>query len=78
MSTRNSTQATGNIQVKLGFVQPPNTTSLMDFGEIYSELVKRTRPSLVSAPPVRSYHLPRSYMRGALAAVKLTRRVPHI
>ena len=54
VSTRNSTQATGNIQVKLGFVLPPNTAPLMDFGEIYSELVNRTRPSLVSAPPVRT------------------------
>ena len=48
------TPATGDVQVKLGFVQPPNTTTLMEFEEIYSELVKRTRPSLVSAPPVRT------------------------
>ncbi|TBU65187.1 hypothetical protein BD310DRAFT_305289 [Dichomitus squalens] len=67
VSTRNSTQATGNIQVKLGFVPPANTATLMDFGEIYSELVKRTRPSLVSAPPVRSHYLPHACMRGARA-----------
>ncbi|KAH9847969.1 hypothetical protein C2E23DRAFT_713337, partial [Lenzites betulinus] len=48
-SIRNSTPATGSIQLKLGFVQPPNTTSLMDFGKIYAELVKRTWPNLVSA-----------------------------
>ncbi len=54
ISTRNSTPATGNVQVKLGFVSSPNTAALMDFEEIYSELVKRTRRSLVSAPPVRS------------------------
>ncbi|KAI8980012.1 C2 domain-containing protein [Trametes punicea] len=53
VSTRNSTHATGSIQLKLGFVAPSNTTS-MDYGDIYSELVKRTRPSLVSAPPVGS------------------------
>ncbi|KAH9854778.1 hypothetical protein C2E23DRAFT_883346 [Lenzites betulinus] len=50
-STRNSTPATCSIQLKLSLVQPPNTTSLMDFGEIFAELVKRTRPSLVSAAP---------------------------
>ncbi|RPD72323.1 hypothetical protein L226DRAFT_524683 [Lentinus tigrinus ALCF2SS1-7] len=54
VSTRNSTPATGGVQVKLGFVVPPNTAALMDFAEIYSELVKRTRPSLVSAPPLAS------------------------
>ncbi|KAI0326469.1 hypothetical protein GY45DRAFT_1328911 [Cubamyces sp. BRFM 1775] len=64
VSTRNSTQATGSIQVKLGFVTPPNTTPLMDFGEIYSELVKRTRPSLVSAPPTEGIGTIRSNQEG--------------
>ena len=43
---------TGTIQVKLGFVEVAHTQCLMDFHEIYSELVRRSRPSLVSAPPV--------------------------
>ncbi|KAI0771332.1 phosphatidylserine decarboxylase-domain-containing protein [Trametes elegans] len=64
VSTRNSTQATGSIQVKLGFVSPPNTTALMDFAEIYSELVKRTRPSLVSAPPTEGIGTIRSNQEG--------------
>ncbi|KAI0706958.1 phosphatidylserine decarboxylase-domain-containing protein [Earliella scabrosa] len=65
VSTRNSTQATGNIQVKLGFVPPPNTAALMDYAEIYSELVKRTRPSLVSAPPTEGIGTIRSNQAGA-------------
>ncbi|KAI0671294.1 phosphatidylserine decarboxylase-domain-containing protein [Trametes maxima] len=64
VSTRNSTPATGSIQIKLGFVTPPNTTSLMDFAEIYSELVKRTRPSLVSAPPTEGIGTIRSNQEG--------------
>ncbi|KAJ2973380.1 hypothetical protein NUW54_g12074 [Trametes sanguinea] len=64
VSTRNSTPATGSIQVKLGFVMPANTTSLMDFGEIYSELVKRERPSLVSAPPTEGIGTIRSNQEG--------------
>ena len=52
VSTRNPTQARGNIQVKLGFVAPSNAFSLVDYGDIFAELVKRSRPSLVSAPPV--------------------------
>ncbi|RPD72321.1 hypothetical protein L226DRAFT_537138 [Lentinus tigrinus ALCF2SS1-7] len=64
VSTRNSTPATGNVQVKLGFVVPPNTAALMDFAEIYSELVKRTRPSLVSAPPTEGIGTIRSNQEG--------------
>ncbi|KAI0364493.1 hypothetical protein BV20DRAFT_974427 [Pilatotrama ljubarskyi] len=64
VSTRNSTPATGSIQVKLGFVSTPNTTSLMDYSEIYSELVKRTRPSLVSAPPTEGIGTIRSNQEG--------------
>src|ERR1700722_955445 len=52
VSTRASTHVTGSVQVKLGFVSAPNTPSQMDFDEVFSELVKRSRPSLVSAPPV--------------------------
>ena len=52
VSTRQSTPPTGTIQLKLGFVHPPSTTALMDFAEVYNDLVKLSRPSLVSAPPV--------------------------
>lgn len=52
MSTRANTPGTGSIQLKLGFVPTPNSQNLMEFDEIFSELVKRSRPSLVSAPPV--------------------------
>jgi phosphatidylserine decarboxylase len=40
------------MQVKLGFVDAANPQSLMDFKDVYTELVRRSRPSLVSAPPV--------------------------
>jgi phosphatidylserine decarboxylase len=60
VSARASTPATGTIQIKLGFVEAPNTQSTMDFQEIYTELVRRSRPSLVSAPPVRLYSHPNS------------------
>ena len=43
----------GAVQIKLGFVTPPHSGTLLDFDEIFSELVRRSRPSLVSAPPVR-------------------------
>ncbi|KAI0749177.1 phosphatidylserine decarboxylase-domain-containing protein [Daedaleopsis nitida] len=64
VSTRNSTPATGDVQLKLGFVASPNTTALMDFAEIFSELVKRTRPSLVSAPPTEGIGTIRSNAEG--------------
>lgn len=53
VSTRTSIPPCGSITVKLGFVHPPSTSALMNFAEIYSDLVKLSRPSLVSAPPVR-------------------------
>lgn len=61
VSTRANTPSTGSVQIKFGFVLTPNSNNLMEFDEIYSELVKRTRPSLVSAPPVKS-HLLRLYL----------------
>lgn len=67
-STRENTPPTGSIRVKLGFVEPPNTQSLMSFEDVYSELVKRSRPSVMSAPPVRpppSLHLRRAYVSRA-------------
>lgn len=56
VSTRTSTQATGTIQVKLGFVQPPNAPTSRSFSDIYADFLKLSRPSLVSAPPVRHPH----------------------
>ncbi|RDB27431.1 Phosphatidylserine decarboxylase proenzyme 2 [Hypsizygus marmoreus] len=50
-STRANTSATGAVELKLGFAAPANAQTELDFGEIYRELVKRSRPSLVSAPP---------------------------
>jgi phosphatidylserine decarboxylase len=54
ISTREGTPNSGTIQIKLGFVPTANAQNLMEFDEIYSEFVKRSRPSLVSAPPVRN------------------------
>jgi hypothetical protein len=53
ISTRAKTISAGSVQIKLGFTPAPNSNNLMDFDEIYAELLKRSRPSLVSAPPVR-------------------------
>lgn len=41
------------MHIKVGFVHPPDLTTLPDFAETYNALIKRSRPSLVSAPPVR-------------------------
>ncbi len=54
-STRAGTPPAGKITIKLGFATT-SSHNLMDFDEIYGELVKRSRPSLVSAPPVRTIH----------------------
>ena len=51
--TRASTHAMGTMQIKLGFVEAPQTNWLMDFNEVYAELVRHSKPSLISAPPVR-------------------------
>ncbi|KDQ25151.1 hypothetical protein PLEOSDRAFT_1024674, partial [Pleurotus ostreatus PC15] len=53
-STRANTHATGSVKVKLGFVSP-NPAIPVDFHDVFSELVKRSRPSLVSAPPVLTF-----------------------
>ncbi|KAF8629477.1 hypothetical protein AX15_003424 [Amanita polypyramis BW_CC] len=55
-SARANTAATGSIQVKLGFVSPPNTANLMDFEEVFRELRKKERTgrsSWASAPPTK-------------------------
>ncbi|KAL1664147.1 phosphatidylserine decarboxylase-domain-containing protein [Schizophyllum commune] len=51
VSTRTNTRASGSVELKLGFVSPPQTTNLLEFPEVYEELVRRARRSLVSAPP---------------------------
>ncbi|KAJ7679384.1 C2 domain-containing protein, partial [Mycena polygramma] len=59
VSSRPGTPAQGTIQLRLGFVAPPPPTAhapnqaQVDFDAIYRNLVKNTRKSLVSAPPVR-------------------------
>jgi len=52
VSTRGSTGSQGSVKVKLGFVRPQSTQLPMEFPDIYSEIVTRSRPSIVSAPPV--------------------------
>ncbi|KDR76857.1 hypothetical protein GALMADRAFT_37282, partial [Galerina marginata CBS 339.88] len=53
ISTRTNGQPTGSIQVKLGFAPAPDTDpqNTMPFEDVYAELLRRTRPSLISAPP---------------------------
>jgi phosphatidylserine decarboxylase len=52
VSTRVGTPSTGSVQIKLGFVPTSNTQNLLEFDEIFTELMKCSQPSLVSAPPV--------------------------
>ncbi|KZP07697.1 hypothetical protein FIBSPDRAFT_278982 [Athelia psychrophila] len=54
VSTRASTPATGTAQITLGFVNSPGMLALMELRDVYNELVRRSRPSLVSAPPKAS------------------------
>ncbi|KAJ8488862.1 hypothetical protein ONZ45_g13809 [Pleurotus djamor] len=59
-STRANTQAKGSVQVKIGFVAPQSEPEV-DFNEVLGELVKRSRPSLVSAPPTEGVGTVRSH-----------------
>ncbi|KJA14260.1 hypothetical protein HYPSUDRAFT_59467 [Hypholoma sublateritium FD-334 SS-4] len=59
VSTRARTPTAGKITIKLGFATT-SSNNLMDFDEIYGELVKRSRPSLVSAPPTEGVGTVRS------------------
>ena len=52
ISSRATTTASGTMHIKVGFVHPLNSTTFPDFGETYNALIKHSRPSLVSAPPV--------------------------
>ena len=56
VSARVGTPSTGSVQIKLGFVPTSDSQNLLEFDEIFTELVKCSRPSLVSAPPV-SFHI---------------------
>ena len=90
VSTRVSTESKGSVKVKLGFVRPQNAQLLMDFPDIYAEIVNRSRPSIVSAPPVSpdrdplssraslmrpiSAYRPRASVQSVLSRVPLTSR----
>ncbi|KAH0584865.1 hypothetical protein H2248_008143 [Termitomyces sp. 'cryptogamus'] len=50
-STRVGAVVSGAVSVKLGFVKPTQSLAEIEFDEIYAELLKRSRLSLVSAPP---------------------------
>ncbi|EPS93599.1 hypothetical protein FOMPIDRAFT_1055836 [Fomitopsis schrenkii] len=64
VSTRTSIAAAGSIQFKLGFVTPASRSDAIDYSEVFSELVKRSRPSLVSAPPTEGIGTIRSNQIG--------------
>lgn len=64
VSTRANTHASGMAVVKLGFVAPPGARSPMAFERVFAELVKRSRPSLVSAPPTEGIGTLRSHLTG--------------
>lgn len=64
VSTRANTHASGMAIVKLGFVAPPGAQSPMAFERVFAELVKRSRPSLVSAPPTEGIGTLRSHLTG--------------
>ncbi|KZP19925.1 hypothetical protein FIBSPDRAFT_954987 [Athelia psychrophila] len=64
VSTRASTPTTGTVQIKLGFVNSPGTLALMEFRDVYNELVRRSWPSLMSAPPTEGIGTLRSYQHG--------------
>ncbi|KAH7884251.1 phosphatidylserine decarboxylase-domain-containing protein [Phlebopus sp. FC_14] len=64
VSTRAATHAFGSVQIKLGFTSPPNALPVMTFDEVFAELVKRSRPSLVSAPPTEGIGTLRSHLAG--------------
>ncbi|KAI9511934.1 phosphatidylserine decarboxylase-domain-containing protein [Russula earlei] len=64
VSSRATTNATGTMHIKIGLVNPPNSSTQPDFEEIYKAFVKRSRPSLVSAPPTRGIGTIRSHQTG--------------
>ncbi|KAG6899888.1 hypothetical protein C0993_005687 [Termitomyces sp. T159_Od127] len=50
-STRVGAVVTGAVTIKLGFVRPAQPPVELEVDQIYAELLKRSRLSLVSAPP---------------------------
>ncbi|KAF9524143.1 hypothetical protein CPB83DRAFT_948437 [Crepidotus variabilis] len=52
------------IAIKINFVPTPNSNKLRDFDKIYNEVVKRSPPSLVSAPPTQGVGTVRSSQGG--------------
>jgi phosphatidylserine decarboxylase len=64
ISSRVTTHATGTMHIKVGFTRPPNSTTQPNFEDIYNSLVKRSRPSLVSAPPTQGIGTIRSHQSG--------------
>ncbi|KAJ3782369.1 phosphatidylserine decarboxylase-domain-containing protein [Lentinula aff. detonsa] len=61
-STRSNTHARGTVQLKIGFVEDERDPDVgVDFEEVYSELLKRSRPSLVNIPPTEGVGTVRSH-----------------
>lgn len=50
--------------MKVGFAQAPDAVAPRDFHDIYADLVKLSRPSLVSAPPTKGIGTIRSHEAG--------------
>ncbi|GLB40809.1 putative catalyzes the formation of phosphatidylethanolamine (PtdEtn) from phosphatidylserine (PtdSer) [Lyophyllum shimeji] len=59
----------GTLRLKLGFVKPPQPESTLGFEDIYKELLKRSRPSVISAPPTEGIGTIRSHQFKAGAYV---------
>jgi hypothetical protein len=57
VSTRPRMNATGMVQVKLGFIVLLNMQNLLAFEEVFSELVKCSQSSLVSEPPIHPLYM---------------------
>ncbi|KAF8486476.1 phosphatidylserine decarboxylase-domain-containing protein [Russula ochroleuca] len=64
ISSRATTNATGTMHIKVGFVHLPDSPIRPDFAETYNALIKRSRPSLVSAPPTQGIGTIRSHQHG--------------
>ncbi|KAJ3889118.1 phosphatidylserine decarboxylase-domain-containing protein [Lentinula edodes] len=59
-STRSNTNAQGSVQLKIGFEEKYPDVEV-DFEEVYGELLKRSRPSLVNIPPTEGVGTVRSH-----------------
>ncbi|KAJ3793372.1 hypothetical protein GGU11DRAFT_691909, partial [Lentinula aff. detonsa] len=75
-STRSNTHARGTVQLKIGFVEDERDPDVgVDFEEVYSELLKRSRPSLVNIPPVSGFSLS-SCPSSSFVPLRLARNIP--